>query len=183
VEQASPGGESVLISWRSALDLDHLEFHVHRSVDGQALTRLTEEAVQGSEPHAYLDARAFPDVPLAYRIEARGPDGAVEMLPATLIRTIPRHSLAQSQPNPFRPLKSAARIRFSLVGETHVTLRVFDTSGRLVRVLVDGPRLAGDHVAVWDGRGGGGAPVGTAVYFYQLEAGAFTEVRKLVIGG
>ena len=56
----------------------------------------------------------------------------------------------------------------------HVSLRVYDVSGRLVRTLVDGEKGAGYHTAVWDGRDDAGTEVASGVYFCRMEAEAFT---------
>jgi flagellar hook assembly protein FlgD len=49
-----------------------------------------------------------------------------------------------------------------------------------VRVLADAPLDAGPHAAWWDGRNEGGREAPSGTYFYQLEAGSFSEIRALV---
>ena len=64
----------------------------------------------------------------------------------------------------------------------HVTLRVYDVTGRLVKVLVDENAMAGGpYRATWRGRDERNHEVASGVYFYRLEAGPFTETRKLVL--
>jgi flagellar hook assembly protein FlgD len=58
---------------------------------------------------------------------------------------------------------------------------VYDVRGKLVRVLARGPMEAGAHSAVWDGLNERGDPVASGVYFYRLQAGSFTETKKLVL--
>jgi hypothetical protein len=86
--------------------------------------------------------------------------------------------LAQNYPNPFNP---ATEISFGLKEPTNVSLRIFDAAGRLVRELAAGPHSAGSHRATWDGRDANGAAVSSGIYFYRLEAGAFSRTRKLVL--
>ncbi|MFH1277113.1 MAG: FG-GAP-like repeat-containing protein [Candidatus Eisenbacteria bacterium] len=88
-------------------------------------------------------------------------------------------ALHPNSPNPFNP---ATTIRYDLPCPSPVTLRVYDVSGRLVRVLVDGEvRTEGRHTALWRGRDERNREVGSGVYFYRLDAGPFTETRKLVL--
>lgn len=86
--------------------------------------------------------------------------------------------LAQNVPNPFNP---STTIRFSLATRERATIAVYDAGGRLVRVLVDETRAAGDHDVQWDGRDAGGASVSSGVYFYRLAAGGVVESKKMVL--
>ncbi|KPL06398.1 hypothetical protein AMJ71_09815 [candidate division TA06 bacterium SM1_40] len=86
--------------------------------------------------------------------------------------------LAQNYPNPFR---SATTIEYGLVAPTHVSLRIYDVRGAFVRALVNEELGAGHHRASWDGRDGRGHRVGSGIYFCRIEAGDFTETRRMVI--
>lgn len=89
------------------------------------------------------------------------------------------YSLHPASPNPFR---SATRIRYTLGAPAPVRIRVFDAAGRLVRTLVDLPEQpAGDHRVTWDGHGQDGLPAARGVYLYRLQAGSFTEARRVIL--
>jgi flagellar hook assembly protein FlgD len=60
-------------------------------------------------------------------------------------------------------------------------LTVHDLSGRLVRVLYEGQRSAGEFSVSWDGTDIGGGPVGSGVYLYRLEAAGKVEQRKMTL--
>lgn len=87
--------------------------------------------------------------------------------------------LLQNHPNPFNP---ATRIRFSVAGSTHATLRVFRADGSLVATLFRGPVDPGVREVVWDGRDRSGCQSGSGVYFCQLQAGDQTITKKMVLG-
>ncbi|MBN1827390.1 MAG: T9SS type A sorting domain-containing protein [Candidatus Eisenbacteria bacterium] len=89
-----------------------------------------------------------------------------------------RTALLGAEPNPFNP---STTIRFSLAEREEVSLRVFDTRGRLVRTLSDRILPAGIHTVRWDGRDASGAPVPSGVYFIRMDAGSFTDRRKAVL--
>ena len=93
--------------------------------------------------------------------------------------TIPtRFALQQNYPNPFNP---ETTIEFAVPERTHVTLRVFDITGRTVATLVDEPLAPSRYRVVFEA---GELPSG--VYFYRLEARGgsgpgFVETRKLTL--
>jgi hypothetical protein len=86
--------------------------------------------------------------------------------------------LSQNYPNPFNP---TTRIAFGLAAPANVSLRIYDAAGRLVRVLAEGSRPAGHYSELWDGRDGRGSGVASGIYFYRLQAGAFSETRKMAL--
>ncbi len=90
------------------------------------------------------------------------------------------YSLSQNYPNPFNP---STTIRFDVPGEVsdNVILKIFNTLGQTIKTLVDEPLPAGSHSVVWDGRDSVNRPIATGVYFYQLRAGDFIEVRKMAL--
>ncbi|MYA21356.1 MAG: T9SS type A sorting domain-containing protein [Gemmatimonadetes bacterium] len=87
-------------------------------------------------------------------------------------------SLAQNAPNPFN---SNTVIRFALPQPSQVELAIYNLLGQPVAVLVQGPSAAGTFSVRWDGRDQTGRAVTSGVYLYQLRAGEYTEVRKLLL--
>jgi predicted lipoprotein with Yx(FWY)xxD motif len=86
--------------------------------------------------------------------------------------------LAQNVPNPFNP---TTRITFGLKESTRVSLRIYDVAGRLVRVLVEGDRPAGRYAELWNGCDAVGKAAASGMYFYRLDAGSFTQTRKMIL--
>ena len=89
---------------------------------------------------------------------------------------IARLRLGSNVPNPFAP---ATVIPFDLAVAGHVTLRIYDVTGRCVATLLDGQLAAGQHAWRWDGREAGGAAAPAGVYFYRLTAGSQEDTRKM----
>ena len=84
------------------------------------------------------------------------------------------------RPNPFRMGESAAfQIEMPEAGQAR--LRIFDVSGRLVRVLIDAPLAAGSRLEPWDGRDGRGRSVGPGVYFGRLEGDDFEATQRVTV--
>jgi hypothetical protein len=76
-------------------------------------------------------------------------------------------------PNPFNPTSVAS---YELRVSSHVSLRVYDTAGRLVSTLADGWQEAGTHSATFDG-----SKLAAGVYLVKLEAGGEVQVSKIVL--
>jgi M6 family metalloprotease-like protein len=89
-----------------------------------------------------------------------------------------KNALLNAYPNPFNPLTT---IRYELASRTHVSLRVYDVSGAVVRTLVNGDKPAGSYSLTWDGRDDHGSSVSSGVYFYRIAAGSFSDVRKVTL--
>lgn len=94
-----------------------------------------------------------------------------------------RTQLFQNFPNPFNP---ETWIPYQLAEATNVTIRIYDLSGRLVHNLKLGRQEAGwyttrDKAAYWDGRNELGETVASGIYFYHLQAGSFSAIRRLLV--
>jgi hypothetical protein len=88
------------------------------------------------------------------------------------------YALQQNFPNPFNP---STIIRYDLPAAGHVTLTVFDITGRLVTRLVDDAEPAGTHEVRFDASGVRSSGIASGVYFYTVHAGSFTQTRKMVL--
>ena len=82
-------------------------------------------------------------------------------------------------PNPFNPQTTIA---FEIPEQRAVSLRVFDLSGRLVKELITTEEYTpGRHEVVWNGRDDAGRQVASGTYFYRLEAGSYSETKRMVL--
>ena len=87
-------------------------------------------------------------------------------------------ALEQNAPNPFN---SNTVIRFALPQPSQIELTIYNLLGQPVAILVQGYSAAGTFSVRWDGRDQTGRTVPSGVYLYQLRAGEYTEVRKLLL--
>ncbi len=88
------------------------------------------------------------------------------------------YALWPNYPNPFNP---QTRITFELPVASNVRLTVYDVLGREVVRLASGSYPAGTHAVTWDGRDAAGAMVPSGVYLYRIDAGGFTQTRRMVL--
>ena len=122
----------------------------------------------------------------AEEVTDKGPvfQRGIAVLQSLLAVLIPKETmLLPNYPNPFNP---ETWIPYQLAETADVTLRVYATSGELVRTLALGYQSAGSYhsrsqAAYWDGKNELGEPVASGMYFYTLSAGRFTATRRLVI--
>ncbi|MDI6767702.1 MAG: T9SS type A sorting domain-containing protein [Bacteroidota bacterium] len=83
------------------------------------------------------------------------------------------YSLSQNYPNPFNPVTT---IQYTLTEDEKVTLIVYNVLGQVVRTLVDEVQDAGYKFVEFDATG-----LPSGVYFYQLKAGRYYEVKKMLV--
>ena len=88
------------------------------------------------------------------------------------------YALYANYPNPFNP---ETTIRYELADTGPVSLRVFDITGQMVRELVSAEQPVGHYQIQWDGRNTAGATAGSGVYFYELHAGSYHSVQKMLL--
>ncbi|MEE9442394.1 MAG: FG-GAP-like repeat-containing protein [candidate division Zixibacteria bacterium] len=86
--------------------------------------------------------------------------------------------LLGNYPNPFNP---STTIGYNLVQGGHVKLEIFNISGQRIVSLVNEEKEAGLHSVVWDGKDSSGRQVASGIYFYRLEAGEFSDTRKMIL--
>ncbi len=81
--------------------------------------------------------------------------------------------LEQNYPNPFNP---ATRITFTIPVSTHVELAIYNIAGQRVKRLLNKSLAAGVHTAYWNA-----AELASGLYFYKINAGTFSAVKKALL--
>jgi hypothetical protein len=81
--------------------------------------------------------------------------------------------LEQNYPNPFNP---TTQIKYGLPKSGHVTLKLYDLAGREVITLVDQFQAAGEFTVTFNAAG-----LSTGIYFYRLNVGDYSEVKRMTL--
>jgi hypothetical protein len=81
--------------------------------------------------------------------------------------------LSQNYPNPFNP---STKISFTLPKPEHVTFAVYNTLGQKVATLLNRKINAGSHDVQFEA-----STLPSGIYFYRMQAGEFSQVRKMVL--
>jgi predicted CXXCH cytochrome family protein len=103
-------------------------------------------------------------------------DAIINFTPTAIKETgsIPtRFNLDQNYPNPFNP---STTIQFAIPERALVTLKIYDVSGKLIAVIQDGELEAGNYKSSFNGAG-----LASGIYFYKLEAGNYSSIKKFVL--
>lgn len=84
-----------------------------------------------------------------------------------------KYSLGQNYPNPFNPV---TQIHYNIANDEFVKISVFNILGEKVSELVNRSQHAGTYSVEFDG-----TDLASGVYLYKIEAGSFTDVKKMVL--
>jgi len=83
------------------------------------------------------------------------------------------YKLEQNYPNPFNPV---TKIKYQISSLVNVKIIVYDLLGREVKTLVNEKQLAGEYEASFDGNN-----LNSGIYFYRIQAGNYTQVKRMVL--
>jgi hypothetical protein len=83
--------------------------------------------------------------------------------------------LLPNSPNPFNP---DTKVSFYLNTSEKTILRIYNTKGELLKTLVNRDLPPGLHSYVWNGTDKSNRPAASGIYYFQLQAGNYTETRK-----
>nr|MEE4267990.1 T9SS type A sorting domain-containing protein [Candidatus Krumholzibacteria bacterium] len=83
----------------------------------------------------------------------------------------------RNYPNPFNP---TTKIEYTMPKAGHLTLKIYNVRGELVKTLIDDQIEASGHV-MWDGTNDTGAKVSSGVYFYEARTAGQVQVQKMAL--
>jgi hypothetical protein len=86
--------------------------------------------------------------------------------------------LSQNHPNPFN---AGTVLSFGIPSYCHVRITIFNLLGQKVAILIDKALSRGWYQVFWDGKNSSGEDVPSGIYLAQMEAGTFSETKKLVL--
>jgi photosystem II stability/assembly factor-like uncharacterized protein len=81
--------------------------------------------------------------------------------------------VSQNYPNPFNPTSS---IKYSIPSDANVSLIVYNIKGEVVKKLVNSFQKAGYYTTTMDGAG-----LANGIYFYRIDAGKFSQTKKMIL--
>jgi hypothetical protein len=84
-----------------------------------------------------------------------------------------KFNLYQNYPNPFNP---STKIKFDLPNNSVVKIIVYNILGKEMTTLVNRNMEAGTHEVEWNA-----SEFSSGVYFVRLEAGKFSDIKKMIL--
>ncbi len=127
--------------------------------------------VQGTEGSVNLDYIMFTGIDISDLTGIGDGKGGEVGLPRTT-------SLSQNYPNPFNP---STTVNYQVPARSMVTLKVYDVRGRLVQILVNEVKEAGNYSVQWNGKEISGQQVSSGIYLYTMETDTFKSTKKMVV--
>jgi len=175
---ATPRDNTVHLQWTTAYESNNKGFEVQRSTDGNHWSTIGFVAGVGNSTgtsHYNYSDQNLSSGRYYYRLKQVDLDGrfTYSAIVSVVLGSQSLYTLEQNFPNPFR---GESIIRYSLPETVRVNLAVYDIYGRLVKVLVNETKDAGTHAVTFRTDN-----LGAGLYFYRLQAGGFSAVKKMTI--
>jgi len=171
-------GSNVILDWSTATELNNFGFEVQRSVAGNEFVTIGFVNGHGTTTEAktyrFVDAN-LSEGSYTYRLKQVDYNGTFsysDEVNADVAGPL-QFELAQNYPNPFNP---STTIKFSIPQSSNVTLKIFNTLGQELITLIDQNMESGEHTINFDA-----SKLNSGVYFYRLDAGSFSEVKKMTL--
>ena len=179
----STSGSFVHVVWDDNRDGNY-EIYYKRSTDGGLSwgtdTRLTNNSGQsvypfvsasGSAVHVlWQDNRDGGNYEIYYKRNPTGNVTGIENIGSELPEEF---NLEQNYPNPFNP---NTVISYSLPSASNVKLIVYNTLGQIVKTLESGYKNTGNYSVNFNA-----SNLPSGIYFYKLEAGQFSQIKKMLL--
>ncbi|MDY0080184.1 MAG: two-component regulator propeller domain-containing protein [Ignavibacteriaceae bacterium] len=173
--------KSVKISWKTETETNNFGFEVERKLSGKfEWTKIGFVEGHGTsnspKQYSFTDEGLLTIGTYHYRLKQIDNDGTFKYSQEVAVEfnNLPdKFALSQNYPNPFNP---STVINYQLPVNSYVTLKVFDIIGNEVATLVNQEKPAGSYEVTFDA-----SNLTSGVYFYELYAGDFRSIKKLML--
>ena len=92
-------------------------------------------------------------------------------------KSVPKtFTLYQNYPNPFNPITTIKFDIPSVQTRGNASLRIYDSTGRLIEILIDEELEPGNHTVQWNATG-----FSSGVYFVRLQSGNYLQTQKILL--
>lgn len=177
---AIPSENSIVLNWETATELNNMGFDLERSSDNKVFSKIGTISGKGTvtekQHYSFVDNNLTGKGKYWYRIKQIDYDGTSSLSQVVEVEysAVPTvFNLSQNYPNPFNP---STTIKFSIPEKSSVLIKVYDAIGREVETLVNKDMEPGYYKYDWNA-----SKHSSGVYFYRMQAGSFTSVKKLML--
>ena len=169
----------VTLNWITSTEINNSGFDIERSSSNGTWSKIG--FVSGSGSTINQTSYTFSDRGLVagtynYRLKQIDFNGNYEYFNLgneVIIGAPGNYELSQNFPNPFNP---STVINYQIPKSGFVKLSVYDMSGKELKSLVNENKEAGYYSVSFDGSG-----LSSGIYFYSINAGGFTETKKMML--
>ncbi len=175
---ANTDNNNVILSWQTATETNNRGFDIERSTDQINWNKIGFVAGNGTTTDAtqysFVDKTPKGNI-IYYRLKQIDFDGSFQIHNSIQVDFTKGldFALLQNYPNPFNP---ETNIYYSIPQNCNVKLTIFDQLGNEIKTLVNENQSAGRYNVVFNG-----SNLASGIYFYKLQAGNFSSIKKLVL--
>ena len=170
---------AVNLSWKTATEVNNMGFNVERSANKSDWTKIA--FVQGNQTsistiaYSYVDKSVSNAGKYYYRLKQIDNNGSFKYssIVEADVNSPSVFSLNQNYPNPFNP---STIISYSLPQASNVKLIVYNAIGQPIRVLENGFKNSGTYNVTFNA-----SELSSGIYFCKIEAGQFSQIRKMML--
>lgn len=172
-------GNNVKLNWSTVSEQNNAGFDIERKAVNNEWVKIGN--VNGNGTTNTAKSYSFEDKNLhsgnySYRLKQIDYNGNYEYfnLSGEVVVGVPgKFAMSQNYPNPFNP---ATVISYQLPVSGLTSIKVFDMMGREVAQLVNEVKEAGYYTVKLDG-----SKLSSGMYFYKIQAGEFSETKKMML--
>ncbi len=180
---AKVSGNNVELHWETATETNNSGFQIERwkkKTKGSNPEWNNIGFVKGfgtttqSQTYSFTDKENLSGT-YEYRLKQIDLDGSFKYSNVVEIEVdIPlKFSLNQNYPNPFNP---STKISYSINEKGYVSLIVYDVLGSKISTLVDKEQSPGNYEVIFNAE-----DLTSGVYIYELKAGQYTDIKKMLL--
>ncbi len=169
---------NIILTWQTASELNNKGFYIEKSSDKKTWFNIGYVVGKGTttefNSYSYADEKTESGIQY-YKLKQVDYNGNYEysnILKVSLTTSI-RGELLQNYPNPFN---SSTIINYSIPNKSLVTLRIFNSLGQNIKTLINETKEEGEYKIKFDAR-----DLPSGVYFYRINAGEFSQIKKMII--
>lgn len=175
---ASSSENGIIISWGTATEVNNYGFEIERMyknswnkiafIEGHGNSNSPKE-------YSFIDKSVTNDK-YSYRLKQIDFDGQFEYsneIEVNISSKPGKYSITQNYPNPFNPVTS---IKYTIPDNEFVSIKVFDILGNEVATLVNENKNAGNYNVEFKADN-----FSSGLYFYKIQAGSYTQIRKMLL--
>jgi hypothetical protein len=180
---SSVSGNNVILNWATSSEENNFGFDIERSnVKGQTSDEWNKISfIQGHGTTISPNNYEFTDRDLnsgkykfrLKQIDFNGNYKYYDLANEVVIGSPEKFELSQNYPNPFNPV---THLGFGISNSGHVSFKVYDVLGNEVKTLVNEIKPAGYYEVEFDG-----SNLPSGIYYYKIESGSFSQVKKMML--
>ncbi len=175
-------GNTVNLNWSTKTEVNNYGFEIERSA--LSAERQTWEKIgfvngngncNSPKKYSFIDKNTVGGNKYQYRLKQIDNDGRYEYSKIVEVNlgAPKKFELSQNYPNPFNP---TTIISYNIPEATNVKLTIFNLLGQEIKTLVNEFKEAGVHTVNFNA-----SELNSGLYIYKLQAGTFTQTRKMTL--